>query len=204
MQKLKRSSLYPTIRGIKFTLWIALPFVLGFLVFGVAKVPWVILKRLYTLFGIWVVSYFFLFSEWIGFHQRKTLDLHMEPAFIDLTSRIQSDLNKHCARTVKITNVINEQLKIKFERAWTQHHQLGSSKLSILIAYHGTKASNIDPIVKKGLLLPGITSGLKLFYSLFNLQKVFELQMVLLMAMEFTCQVMLEFLWDMSEMKQNC
>eukprot|EP01090_Pellita_catalonica_P013371 TRINITY_DN3147_c0_g3_i1.p1 TRINITY_DN3147_c0_g3~~TRINITY_DN3147_c0_g3_i1.p1 ORF type:complete len:315 (-),score=48.26 TRINITY_DN3147_c0_g3_i1:331-1182(-) len=70
---------------------------------------------------------------------------------------IESGVKAQGMRIDKIENVLKPELVAAYEAAWRDLHQKRGKKIAApAMAYHGTATANIESIITRGLLVPGI------------------------------------------------
>jgi len=73
---------------------------------------------------------------------------------------IEDGVKRNNVKIAKIENILKPELVVKFERRWNQLKSSRGDKLAQpQIAYHGTAEQNIDSILERGLLVPGMGEG---------------------------------------------
>jgi len=73
---------------------------------------------------------------------------------------IEEGVKRNNVKIAKIENILKPELVVRFERRWNQlKGTRGEALAQPKIAYHGTAEANINSILERGLLVPGMGEG---------------------------------------------
>ncbi|KAL6052497.1 Low molecular weight neuronal intermediate filament [Balamuthia mandrillaris] len=86
----------------------------------------------------------------------------------DVLDFLENGVKANGVTIAKIENVIKPELVVEYEAAWAELRQKGDRTVEELrpqMAYHGTSENNIESILEKGLLVPGVGKGLNIQHA---------------------------------------
>jgi len=97
-----------------------------------------------------------------GNNQEALLEMHAHRYLPNeqIIQFIDEGVKRSDVKIAKIENILKPELVVRFERRWNQlKAQRGDVLAQPQIAYHGTAETNINSILERGLLVPGVGEG---------------------------------------------
>src|SRR5690242_20137867 len=99
-------------------------------------------------------------SEQTSKNQQLLLQMrsHRYLANEDVLDFLENGVKANGVTIARLENVIKPELVVEFEAAWEELRNADRTKeeLRPQMAYHGTAETNIENILEKGLLVPGV------------------------------------------------
>jgi len=97
-----------------------------------------------------------------GNNQEALLEMHAHRYLPNdqIVHFIEEGVKRNNVKISKIENILKPELVVRFERRWNKlKSQRGEALAQPQIGYHGTAETNINSILERGLLVPGIGEG---------------------------------------------
>jgi hypothetical protein len=97
-----------------------------------------------------------------GNNQEALLEMHAHRYLSNeqIVSFLEDGVKRNNVKISQIENILKPELVVRFEKRWNQlKTQRGEALAQPQIAYHGTAETNINSILERGLLVPGMGEG---------------------------------------------